>query len=79
MMRELGIKQPRLVQRDRRILLQDNAGRYVDRITLLKLQRLDLETLDFIITRSLGFFGANINKLLLRWQNCVDCSGAYLD
>lgn len=119
MMRELGIKQPRLVNRDRPILLQDNARPHVARITLLKLQELDLETLchppyspdlaptdyhlfqaldhflqgkifnsqqavetafrDFITTRSPGFFAAGINKLPLRWQNCIDSLGAYFD
>ncbi|CAK9796551.1 Histone-lysine N-methyltransferase SETMAR [Anthophora plagiata] len=44
MMRQLQIKQPRLVNRDRPILLQDNARPHVARSTLLKLQELDLET-----------------------------------
>uniref|UniRef100_A0A8C8Z399 Histone-lysine N-methyltransferase SETMAR n=1 Tax=Prolemur simus TaxID=1328070 RepID=A0A8C8Z399_PROSS len=45
MIRMLEIKQPRLVNRDRPILLQDNARPHVTQATLLKLQRLDLETL----------------------------------
>ncbi|XP_075862154.1 histone-lysine N-methyltransferase SETMAR isoform X2 [Microcebus murinus] len=44
MMRMLSIKQPRLVDRDRPILLQDNARPHVTQRTLLKLQELDLET-----------------------------------
>ncbi|XP_019697594.2 histone-lysine N-methyltransferase SETMAR-like [Harpegnathos saltator] len=111
MMRMLEIKQLRLVNRDRPILLQDNARSHVQ-TTLLKLQQLDLETLchplyspdltptdyhffqaldhflqgkifssqqavenifrDFIIICSSGFFAAGMNKLPLRWQNCID-------
>ncbi|XP_014483426.1 PREDICTED: histone-lysine N-methyltransferase SETMAR-like [Dinoponera quadriceps] len=44
MIRELVIKQPRLINRDRSILSQDNARSYVAQTTLLKLQELDLET-----------------------------------
>ncbi|CAK9813002.1 Histone-lysine N-methyltransferase SETMAR [Anthophora plagiata] len=44
MMRQLQIKQPRLVNRDRPILLQDNARPHVAKSALLKLQELDLET-----------------------------------
>ncbi|CAK9798613.1 Histone-lysine N-methyltransferase SETMAR [Anthophora plagiata] len=44
MMRQLQIKQPRLVNRDRPILLQDNTRPHVARSALLKLQELDLET-----------------------------------
>ncbi|XP_011144654.2 histone-lysine N-methyltransferase SETMAR-like [Harpegnathos saltator] len=45
MMRMLAIKQPRLVNGDRPILLQDNARPHVAQTTLLKLQELDLEIL----------------------------------
>ncbi|XP_025157048.1 histone-lysine N-methyltransferase SETMAR-like [Harpegnathos saltator] len=45
MMRMLTIKQPRLVDRDRPILLKDDARLHVAQTTLLKLQELDLETL----------------------------------
>ncbi|XP_053428824.1 histone-lysine N-methyltransferase SETMAR-like [Nycticebus coucang] len=44
MMRMLAVKQLRLVNRDRPILLQDNTRPHVTQ-TLLKLQKLDLETL----------------------------------
>lgn len=119
MMRLLAIKQPRLVNRDRPILLQDNARPHVAQATLLKLHELELETLyhppyspdlaptdyhffqaldnflvgklfkseeaaknafrDFIATLSPDFFAAGINKLPLRWQNCVDSFGAYFE
>ncbi|XP_025161094.1 histone-lysine N-methyltransferase SETMAR-like [Harpegnathos saltator] len=45
MMRMLAIKQPRLINRDWPILLQDNARPHVVQTTLLKLQELDLGTL----------------------------------
>jgi histone-lysine N-methyltransferase SETMAR len=119
MMGMLAIKKPRLVNRDKPILLQDNARPHVAKTTLLKLQELDLETLchppyspdlaptdyhffqaldhflqgkifnskqavenafsDFIATRSPDFYAAGINKLPLRWQNCVDSLGTYFD
>lgn len=119
MMKMLAIRQPRLANRDKPILLQDNARPHIARTTLLKLLELDLETLchppyspdlaptdyhffqaldyflqgkifnsqqavenafrDFIASRSSGFFAAGINKLPLRWQNCVDSLGAYFD
>ncbi|WKY11423.1 hypothetical protein Q1695_003188 [Nippostrongylus brasiliensis] len=45
MMNELAIKHPRLLNRDRPILLQDNARPHVARRTLQKLQELDVELL----------------------------------
>ncbi|EYC32644.1 hypothetical protein Y032_0482g2274 [Ancylostoma ceylanicum] len=45
MMRKLAIKHPRLVTRDKPILLQDNARPHVAQATLLKLQEMELETL----------------------------------
>lgn len=119
MMKLLAIKQPRLVNRDKPILLQDNARPHVAKATLLQLQELELETLchppyspdlaptdyhffraldhflvgkifntdaaaknafrDFIATLSPDFFAAGINKLPLRWQNCVDSFGDYFE
>ena len=119
MLKKLAVKQPRLVNRDRPILLQDNARPHVAHTTLSKLQALDLETLchppyspdlaptdyhlfqaldhfmqgklfnsqddvqnaflDFIASRSPGFYAEGINKLPLRWQKCVDSLGAYFD
>lgn len=45
MLRMLVIEQPGLVNRDRPIILQENAEPHVAVTTLLKLQQLDLETL----------------------------------
>ncbi|XP_039309205.1 histone-lysine N-methyltransferase SETMAR-like [Solenopsis invicta] len=45
MMKKLAIKQPRLTNRDRPILLQDNDQPRISQTVLLKLQQLDLEIL----------------------------------
>ncbi|CAJ0945689.1 unnamed protein product, partial [Mesorhabditis belari] len=34
---------------------------------------------DFIATRSPDFYATGINKLVSRWQECVNCDGSYFD
>ncbi|XP_065663076.1 histone-lysine N-methyltransferase SETMAR-like [Hydra vulgaris] len=34
---------------------------------------------DFITSRTSEFYATGINKLVSRWQKCVDCNGSYFD
>jgi len=33
----------------------------------------------FVATRTLEFYATGINKLVSRWQKCVECDGSYFD
>ena len=119
MMKNLTEKEPRLVNRDRPILLHDNARPHIANRTQLKILELDLETIDhlpyspdlsptdyhffrnwdiflqgkifnsqqavenafrtFIGSRSPDFYAKGINELPLKWQKCIDASGAYYE
>ena len=105
------------MNRDRPILLHDNAHPHTANRRQLKILELDLETIDhplflpdlsptdyyflrnsdnllqgkilisqqsienafhaFIGSRSPGFYAEGINELPLKWQKCIDASGAY--
>ncbi|XP_066246332.1 histone-lysine N-methyltransferase SETMAR-like [Euwallacea similis] len=118
MMRQLTVKQPRLVNRSAPLLLHDNARPHTAQVTLAKLQEFELETLrhppyspdlaptdyhffhldnflvgktfnsdeavkaafqEFIDSRPAGFYSRGINELPVKWQKCIDNSGAYFD
>jgi len=34
---------------------------------------------EFIKSQSIDFYALGINKLISRWQKCVDCNGSYFD
>ncbi|XP_074181294.1 histone-lysine N-methyltransferase SETMAR isoform X4 [Rhinolophus sinicus] len=34
---------------------------------------------EFVESRSMEFYATGINKLISRWQKCVDCNGSYFD